>query len=222
MTSQLHKAQSQQGSAHVVIILGLLIIILAMLGYIFWHNFVHKPPVAQVTSQTKTTTTPSHPTTPDPYAGWVAYHSDRVGVNLKYPADWKLTDESAQPEELIHLSSPDITKEQNNAPDAVNYDVDVSFEPTTGATTATQLGAVMALKASQNGGSISPYASKEYTDTINGAPVTEFDMLAQSNYFAAVFTVGNNYIVVSFPYAQTKADLNTTLSHILNSVTSSS
>ena len=82
----------QKGSAHVLIITGLVALLLAALGFIFWQNFIHKSAgekksVAITEDQTTADT--------DPYEGWKNYSSDRDGYSIKYPAEWFLTPESA-------------------------------------------------------------------------------------------------------------------------------
>lgn len=212
------KSNNQNGSAHIVIIIILVVALLGTLGFVLWQNFLKpKNDTVGVKSVPTSTVTKITPSAPNPYTNWQTYSSDRAGFSIKYPTDWKVFDASATGGDLIHLTSPDVTKEQNNSPDAVNYDVDVSFEPTSGSMIASQLGAVAAFKLSEKGGDFSQYATKKYSETINSMNVTEFDMQAQSPYFAAVFTVGSNYVQLSFPYAPTKAELTTNLTNILTS-----
>jgi cytoskeletal protein RodZ len=206
------KSNNQTGSAHVVIIIILILAILGLLGFVFWQNFIQKK-AATSTS----TTASSNAASSDPYANWLTYSSDRGAFNLKYPSDWKVSDASATGGDLIRLVSPGIKIEQSNSPDAANYDVDVSFEGTAGSMIASQLSAVAATKLSDKGSDFSQYATKKYTETINSMKVSEFDMVAQSPYFAAVFTVGSNYVQLSFPYASTKADMTVNLTNILAS-----
>ena len=210
------KLKNQTGSAHVVIIIILIAAVLGLLGFVFWQNFAKPKDNAASSAATSTTAKTTAPTT-DPYATWLTYTSNRGGFNIKYPSDWKISDASANGGDLVKLVSPNVTKEQNNLPDAVNYDVDVSFESTAGSMIASQLGAVAALKLSQKGSDYSQYVTKKYTETINSINVTEFDMIAQSPYFAAVFTVGGNYVQLSFPNAATKVNLSATLTNILAS-----
>ena len=210
------KLNNQTGSAHVIIIIILIAAVLGLLGFVFWQNFA-KPKDNAASSATTSTTAKTTTPTADPYASWLTYSSNRGGFNIKYPSDWKIFDASANGGDLVKLVSPNVTKEQNNSPDAVNYDVDVSFEPTAGSMIASQLGAVAALRLSQKGSDYGQYATKKYTETINSINVTEFDMTAQSPYFAAVFTVGSNYVQLSFPHAATKVNLTATLANILAS-----
>jgi hypothetical protein len=212
----MNSRKTETGSAHIVIIIILVVALLGTLGFVFWQNFL-KPKTDTAQTITTSTSTTKTVVAADPYAGWLSYSSDRAAFSVQYPADWKVTDASATGGDLVHLMSPNIVKEQNNSPDAANYDIEVSFESTTGSMIATQLDAVSALKLSQKGSDFSQYATKKYTETVNSISVTEFNMVAQSPYFAAIFPIGNNYVQVSFPYAPTKADLTATLSSILAS-----
>ena len=210
------KLNNQTGSAHVIIIIILIAAVLGLLGFVFWQNFAKPKDNAASSAATSTTVKTTAPIT-DPYATWLTYTSNRGGFNIKYPSDWKISDASANGGDLVKLVSPNVTKEKNISPDAVDYDVDVSFESTAGSMIASQLGAVAALKLSQKGSDYSQYVTKKYTETINSINVTEFDMIAQSPYFAAVFTVGGNYVQLSFPNAATKVNLSATLTNILAS-----
>lgn len=196
-----------------VIIVILVITVLGLVGFVFWQNFMKSEANTVSTNTSEETSTASV----DPYADWLTYTSDRAGFNLKYPSDWKVTDTSATAGALVRLTSPETTKEQSDSPNAVGYDVDVSFESTSGSMVASQLGAVAALKLSENGSDFSQYATKKYTETINSISVTEFDMAAQSPYFAVVFPVSSNYVQLSFPSVSTKSELTTNLSNIIAS-----
>lgn len=208
--------QRQSGSAHAVLIIILVIAVVGLLGFVFWQNFLQpkNEPVSTTNSTTKTESSSKE----DVYATWLSYTSDRAGFTVKYPADWKRTDTSDTPGQLVQFTSPTTAKNQSTSPDQMNYDVDISFENTSGSMIASQLIAVTAFKESEKGGNISQYATKKYTETINGLTVTEFDMLAQSPYFAAVTKIGDYYVQLSFPTAPTKADLSTDLAAILASI----
>ena len=50
------KTNSQTGSAHIVIIVILVVVLVATLGFVFWQNFIYKPVVAD---ENKTTSQPA-------------------------------------------------------------------------------------------------------------------------------------------------------------------
>ena len=195
----------QTGSAHVVIIAILVIAILGLLGFVFWQNFIEKK-----NTITPTTTSTTKDTVTDPYAGWQTYTSKYLGFSVQYPSDWKLDTSKATDLVTGNLISADL---KNTGPDSATSDVTIQNQPLNGSTGRSSSGAIMAL-----GPYTAQYASMKYTDTINGLEVTELDMNAQRPYFAAVFTVGNNYIELDFNTTATKPDLSATATKILNSV----
>jgi len=83
----MNKILLQKGSAHVVIIVILVVALLGALGFIFWQNFINKEPAPK-----QTETTQNQPK--DEYAGWKTYKSTRDGYTIKYPSDWFLINET--------------------------------------------------------------------------------------------------------------------------------
>src|SRR3990167_4397984 len=91
------RSLTQKGSAHVAIVITLVIVVLGALGFVFWKNFIDKKPIAKndensKTTDSKTTDTKSQPI--DEYAGWKTYTSTRDGYSIKYPSDWIAIDET--------------------------------------------------------------------------------------------------------------------------------
>jgi|GEM_PF-5651761 len=194
---------TQTGSAHVVIIIVLVIAVLGALGFIFWQNFLNKP-AASTTTTTTTKTTASDTTT---------YKNTDLGFSVDYPSTWKFATSTAAPV-IATLASPDITTEQKaGGVDSLGYDVGIQTQPKSGPTSGSQSAAILALN-----GNAAQYASMKYTETINSISATEYDMNGQSPYFAAIFPIGANYIELDFNYAATKADMTTTLTAVLQSV----
>ncbi|MDB5166970.1 MAG: hypothetical protein JWN26_115 [Candidatus Saccharibacteria bacterium] len=60
--------QSQAGSAHLVIIIVLVVALLGALGFVFWQNFINKPVANQANSSQTTPTTKTDTTTTSPTA----------------------------------------------------------------------------------------------------------------------------------------------------------
>jgi cytoskeletal protein RodZ len=85
----INKNHSQKGSAHVVIIVILVIALLGALGFVFWKNFIYKEVETDKNSQ-QTTDNQSK----DQYAGWKTFSSPNDLYSMKYPADWIVNYES--------------------------------------------------------------------------------------------------------------------------------
>jgi len=214
------RLNNQTGSAHVIVIIVLVLTVLGLLGFVFWQNFIQKKDTAattNVSTTTKTTTTTA--TTVDAYSGWGTYTNSTYGFTLRYPSDWTLGGTNSQ--NLATLASPDIATETNGSIDAVRYDIGISAQKKTGTSSGSTLSSVYALQQEQAGKDTSGVVIKKYTETINSIAVTEYDMNAQQPYFAVLFSTGDSYIEINFCYAPTKADLTATTSKILASLKAS-
>ncbi len=201
------KRKSQNGSHSIVLLVIVVIALLGVLGFVFWQNFMQP---GSDTAKTTNDTNSADVAAVDATADWETYSTTRANFNLKYPSDWTVTDTSQTPGQLVKIASPEG--------DASQYEVAVSFEPTSGSMVASQSGAAIAQGLSKSEKDFSEYATKKYTETINSIAVSEFDMIAQSPYFAAVFTIGDNYVILDFTQTPTKTELTTTLTSILASV----
>jgi hypothetical protein len=73
----MHKRSNQSGSAHLIIITIISLVILGGLGFIFWQKFTAQPQVIQVTPA-QVSTTPS---------SLIDYGKDGVAINAKSPTD---------------------------------------------------------------------------------------------------------------------------------------
>ena len=85
-------SQRQTGSAHVVIIIILVITVLGLLGFVFWQNFLNKESLVNNSGDNTPTATPVESN--DPYKGWKLYESNRDGYSIKYPSNWFLAAET--------------------------------------------------------------------------------------------------------------------------------
>lgn len=93
----MNKQYHQQGSAHVVIVICLVLALLTALGWIFWQNFIHKEPVqkeTEVVTVDKNQDTPSDTlsdtaTTEEAYRGLRASSVNKA-FSLKVPNGWEV------------------------------------------------------------------------------------------------------------------------------------
>ena len=204
----------QSGSAHVVIIIVLILVILGLLGFVFWQNFMQTKSTNNVTATTSAT---------DPYSGWNTYTDSSYGFTLRYPSDWTtgtVQGGANSSVKSITLDPPASTTSTTSSVDGTGHEVTVSTQAASTVSLATGdvMGSVYALKQDQAGKDTSGIYAKKYTDTINAIPVTEFDMLSQQPYFAAVFAHGDGYVEIGFMQTPTKADLSATMNKILASL----
>lgn len=88
--------KKQSGSAHVIIIVILVIALLGVLGFVFWQNFINKKdlPTDRGLESSKDKMSKIEPAKVDPYAGWLTYTSDRDHYTVMYPKDWLVVPEN--------------------------------------------------------------------------------------------------------------------------------
>lgn len=131
------KSSKSRGSALVVILVILGVALIAVLGYVFWQNFIHKPADTAVISST------NEKTQADPYKGWNEFDSLDGKYTLKYPKDWIALKEVGQNPMYIRNFDP-VSKPKPTGggyPDGyINFQVyreenDASFKAKTGYTT---------------------------------------------------------------------------------------
>jgi len=82
----------QTGSAHVVIIIILVVAVLGLLGFVFWQNFIMKTPAEK--AEVVATSTNEDVVAENPYKDWGTYESVRDGYSIKYPKDWTVIKET--------------------------------------------------------------------------------------------------------------------------------
>jgi uncharacterized protein YpmB len=80
-------SSKQMGSAHVVIIVILVVALIGALGFIFWKNFATKE---SENNSVKKTESKHSSVTPkvDSYSNWQSYKSADGKYNLRYPQGW--------------------------------------------------------------------------------------------------------------------------------------
>lgn len=86
------------GSAHVIIIIVLVVALVGTLGFVFWQNFMKESPNTSSTTKTETNTTLQKTDTVavNPYENWKTYDSTQDGYTIKYPHDWVVVPETDQ------------------------------------------------------------------------------------------------------------------------------
>ena len=80
---------SQIGSAHVAIIVLLVVALIGSLGFIFWQNFVNKEPVIK---NDPITVTKKDSTKDNPYKDWNTHTTRNEGFSMSYPKNWTYKD----------------------------------------------------------------------------------------------------------------------------------
>jgi flagellar basal body-associated protein FliL len=205
------KPQSEQGSAHVIIIVVLVLVVLGLLGFVFWQNFIDKKPAKSTASTTSSKTSTKN----DTPANMKTYTNETLGFSFNYPSGWTISEDGADKSRAVTVASPATLSQKNTSPNASQYDVGVRYEPTSGSSDGSTSSAVAALKNGNASGS----SSMSYMETINSIKVSEFDITnVQTPFFAAVFPIGSNYVEFDFNTVPTKADMTADLTKILHSV----
>ncbi len=103
---------NEKGSAHIVIIVILVVVLIGVLGFIFWQNFINKE-AANVAE----TSTGDNETEVDKYAGWNTYTSERDGYGIKYPEDWIAISETDNDGPYIRNFEPTSETARTGYPD---------------------------------------------------------------------------------------------------------
>jgi len=86
----MHRSSRQQGSAHTVIIVVLVIALLAALGFVFWQNVIKKDSSEQTSQTGQSVAKPD--SQPVPTLLDASFNSAfGVATSFQYPSDWKLT-----------------------------------------------------------------------------------------------------------------------------------
>lgn len=125
--------KKQLGSVHLVLIIIGVAIVIGILGFVFWSNFINKTKPVSVPQKTSSIQSQSIKTikpSADPYADWQTYTSTfGGGLSFKYPVDWQFnqsppdTSTNAQGgkfnEVNIYSSKPQVVS-QNNTPVTTN------------------------------------------------------------------------------------------------------
>jgi hypothetical protein len=81
----------QSGSAHVIIVIVLVAVLVGMLGFVFWKNYMNKDTLKSINNKNTQSEVEAEEA---PYDGWHSYSLKREGLDFKYPSSWKLTDRS--------------------------------------------------------------------------------------------------------------------------------
>lgn len=129
------KNSKSQGSALIIVLVILGVALIAVLGFIFWQNFLHKPADTAVVSSA------DEKTQADPYKGWNEFKSLDGKYTLKYPKDWEALKEVGQNAMYIRNFDPASKPTEGRYPDGyINLQVyheenDASFKAKTGYTT---------------------------------------------------------------------------------------
>jgi hypothetical protein len=94
----------EQGSAtHLAIVVTLVVVIIGLLGFVFWQNFLNKEAKDGPKTSASQTTEVETSTLPE------SYTSDYGMFSLRYPADWKLATDVTDMGEASSLTSPSGT-----------------------------------------------------------------------------------------------------------------
>ncbi len=107
-------SHNQNGSAHVVIIIILVVALIGALGFIFWQNFFKND--ATSTTSVATEEVEVAPETNE-YAGWGTYESVRDGYSIKYPQNWVVIKETDQDGPYIRNFDPTFGNTQGGYPE---------------------------------------------------------------------------------------------------------
>lgn len=215
------KTSSQKGSAHIVIIVILVIALLGALGFVFWQNFIDKPTVKNdESSRTEDTKNQSQ----DEYADWKTYTSTRDGYSIKYPADWLAINETSNDGVYIRNFDPssrpaeDSAHNKNYPKDYINLRV-LKTEANDGifmGSTATEWYAQLGVSTVSNG------PVSYIPDTVTGYTIHDMSVKKTKSVFTEtnedIFLLKNGalYNISLYPYG---ASDNTTVKKILDSFT---
>lgn len=217
----INKTFLQKGSAHVVIIIILVIALLGVLGFVFWQNFIDTKPVANNSENSKTDTDSQ---STDAYKDWKTYTSTRDGYSIKYPSDWLVVSETSDDGPYIRNFDPssrpaeDPANNKNYPKDYINVRV-LKTAPNDSmfmGSTATEWYAKLGVSTVSNGPvSYAPDAVMSYK--VNGMPAKKtISTFTETNEDIFLLKNGALYTINLYPY---NASDNTTVKKLLDSFT---
>ncbi len=91
----------------ITVILGLVIV--GLLGFAFWQNFMQpKTETAKKDSSSVITPAVTTPVVTDPMADWKTYTNAQYGFSIKYPADWTVQEAPTENGNSFPSPLPDI------------------------------------------------------------------------------------------------------------------
>lgn len=89
--NKLKKNESGFGTTELILVV-VVIVLLTAVGYLVYKNQKKVTPVSTKTATVEKTSAPATVQPADQYAGWKQYTTKYQKVSIKYPSDWKLTD----------------------------------------------------------------------------------------------------------------------------------
>lgn len=104
---------SQKGSAHVIIVVILVVALLGALGFVFWQNFIQKDTETKPVTQSNT-----HKDVPKQVT-YKTYQTDKHPISFKYPDSWTVKNEKADDQYSFSRSVDVVT----SADDVVSFSV---------------------------------------------------------------------------------------------------
>ena len=129
----INNSQKQSGNTVAIVII-LVIVLLGVLGFVFWQNVTNKKPDTSATPTANTETV-------DPYKDWNTYESINNKYSIKYPKNWLALKETVQDGPYIRNFEPTPNEDRGGYPDGyINVRVlldknDANFKAMTGKTT---------------------------------------------------------------------------------------
>ena len=92
----------QLGSAHLGIIVVAAVLLIGVVGYLFWSNFVKTAPAPTGSSNVresadKVVLKPVQDNVGTSTDGWLTHTSDKIPFTFKYPSNWKVVDRYQSP-----------------------------------------------------------------------------------------------------------------------------
>lgn len=139
----MQRGKNQAGDTHAIVIIVAVVIIIGILGFIFWNNFSKKQEVSDVKSDTSRVDHPEakKDITTDPYDGWKTQKSITASnLSFKYPADWNFTPATEEfvnnlggksVSQTLYSKKPNIVA-VNGGPVTTNQFICVTFNEYTG------------------------------------------------------------------------------------------
>jgi hypothetical protein len=101
------KITSQKGSAHIIVTIILVVMLLGVLGFVFWQNFVNKSTNTQPAPSTETEENISKEVT------YKTYQTDTHPISFQYPEAWSIENEKSDDQSGFFRSLSIVTDTGN-------------------------------------------------------------------------------------------------------------
>jgi len=182
----------QQGSAHVIVVVILVVALLGALGFIFWQNFLKKDEVAKQSETTKTTDVPKTEAEKEP----ATKTYEATAYSFEYPADGWVADLSTSDGSYGSVDAPTVK--------TLDYVANIGMGVDSGAYVAVYAGAPNSTLAEMKQNVIETFNATEVKDTtVDGVPALSYRNDYEGTRYVTYVIKNNTSYQIQYQYGGT-------------------